>query len=121
MAPSPPSGPLTRARAKALQEKVTSLLSTFHLGTPLDGMLLTADTLCVVRYIPQETPPGSPTSEAERRREENGAAAPAEGGTTAHTPAALPLGGTTGLQEDITRTSENTSGKSTRKGGTTAA
>ena len=38
MKPSPPSGPLTHARAKALREKVTSLLSTFHLGTPLDGM-----------------------------------------------------------------------------------
>src|SRR3954470_20353771 len=28
--PSPPSGPITRARAKAIQEKVTSLLPTFH-------------------------------------------------------------------------------------------
>ena len=81
--PSPPSGPLTRARAKALPEKVTSLLSTLHLGTPLDGMLLTADTLCVVRYIPQESPPWSPTIEAETRCEEEKAAALAASGTTA--------------------------------------
>ena len=97
MAPSPPSGPLTRARAKALQEKVTSLLSTFHLGTPLDGMILTADTLCVVRYIPQESPPWSPTIETETRCEEKRAAAAAEGGTTAGQQAVLPLGSTTGL------------------------
>ena len=52
--PSPPSGPMTRARAKAIQEKVTSLLTTLDLDTSLDGMLLTADTLCVIRYLPQE-------------------------------------------------------------------
>src|SRR3954452_16926454 len=52
--PSPPSGPMTRARAKALHEKVNSLLITLDLDTPLDGMLLTADTLCVIRYIPPE-------------------------------------------------------------------
>src|SRR3954451_13999601 len=45
---------MTRARAKALHDKVNSLLITLDLDTPLDGMLLTADTLCVIRYIPQE-------------------------------------------------------------------
>src|SRR4051812_291352 len=53
--PSPPSGPMTCARAKALHEKVNSLLITLDLGTSLDGMLLTACTLCVIRYIPQES------------------------------------------------------------------
>src|SRR3954447_8635416 len=52
--PSPPSGPMTRARVKALHDKVNSLLITLDLDTPLDGMLLTSDTLCVIRYIPQE-------------------------------------------------------------------
>ena len=45
---------MTRARAKALHDKVNSLLITLDLGTSLDGMLLTADTLCVIRYLPQE-------------------------------------------------------------------
>jgi hypothetical protein len=45
---------MTRARAKALHDKVNSLLITLDLDTPLDGMLLTADTLCVIRYIPPE-------------------------------------------------------------------
>src|SRR4051812_31626324 len=45
---------MTRARAKSLHDKVNSLLITLDLDTPLDGMLLTADTLCVIRYIPQE-------------------------------------------------------------------
>ncbi|KAK1665005.1 hypothetical protein QYE76_053164 [Lolium multiflorum] len=42
---------MTRARAKALHDKVNSLLTTLDLGTPLDGMLPHADTLCVIRYV----------------------------------------------------------------------
>jgi hypothetical protein len=41
---------MTRARVKALHDKVTSLLATLDLGTPLDGMLPHADVLCVIRY-----------------------------------------------------------------------
>src|SRR5215217_3431671 len=48
---SPPSGPMTRARAKALHDKVNSLLTTLDLDTPLDGMLPHAETLCVIRYM----------------------------------------------------------------------
>ncbi|KAK1648292.1 hypothetical protein QYE76_066097 [Lolium multiflorum] len=53
---SPPSGPMTRARAKALHDKVNSLLTTLDLGTPLDGMLPHADTLCVIRYVEHQDP-----------------------------------------------------------------
>src|SRR3954462_13132714 len=52
--PSTLSGPMTRARAKALHDKVNSLLVTLDLGTSMDGMLLTVDTLCVIRYLPHE-------------------------------------------------------------------
>ena len=48
--PSPPSGPMTRARVKALHDKVNSILATLDLDTPLDGMLPHAETLCVIRY-----------------------------------------------------------------------
>ena len=41
--PSPPSEPMTRARVKALHDKVNSLLSTFDLGSTLDGLLLHSD------------------------------------------------------------------------------
>jgi hypothetical protein len=51
--PSPPSGPMTRARAKALHDKVNSLLFTCDFGSTLDGMLLHSDTLCILRYEPQ--------------------------------------------------------------------
>ena len=51
---TPPSGPMTRARVKALHDKVNSLLSTLDLDSPLDGMLPHADMLCVIRYIPQK-------------------------------------------------------------------
>ena len=90
---------MTRARARAMQQKVNSLLSTLDLGTYLDGMLFTLDTLCVIRHIPQESPPGiqdeaQPRQEGEEkmsrpRREEEEALAlgpvlPLEGsGTTA--------------------------------------
>src|SRR3954465_12113987 len=48
--PSPPSGPMTRARAKLLQAKVNSLLSSCDFVLPLDGLLLHASTLCILRY-----------------------------------------------------------------------
>ena len=43
---------MTRARVKALHDKVNSLLSTFDLGSTLDGVLLHSDTLCILRYEP---------------------------------------------------------------------
>ena len=45
---------MTRARVKALHDKVNSLLSMLVLDSTLDGMLPHADMLCVLRYIPQE-------------------------------------------------------------------
>ncbi|KAK1602126.1 hypothetical protein QYE76_017169 [Lolium multiflorum] len=53
---SPPSGPMTRARAKAIHDKVNSLLTTLDLGTPLDGLLPHADVLCVIRYKAHQDP-----------------------------------------------------------------
>ena len=53
---SPPSGPMTRARVKALHDKVNSLLTTLDLGTPLDGLLPHTDTLCVIRYKVHQDP-----------------------------------------------------------------
>ncbi|KAK1602063.1 hypothetical protein QYE76_017106 [Lolium multiflorum] len=53
---SPPSGPMTRARAKAIHDKVNSLLTTLDLDTPLDGMLPHADVLCVIRYKAHQDP-----------------------------------------------------------------
>jgi hypothetical protein len=52
--PGPPSGPMTRARAKALHQEVNSLLSVCDLNTPLNGMLPHANTICVIRYLEQE-------------------------------------------------------------------
>ena len=68
--PSPPSGPMTRARTKALHDKVNSLLSTFDLGSTLDGMLLHSDMLCVIRYEPTESLECGTTSWIEQGREE---------------------------------------------------
>ena len=57
--PSSPSGPMTRARARAIHDEVNSLLTTFDLNTPLDGLLLHSDTLCVIRYVEREARHGS--------------------------------------------------------------
>ena len=46
---------MTRARTKNLHDKVNSLLTTFDLGSTLDGMLLHSDMLCVIRYEPTES------------------------------------------------------------------
>ena len=90
---------MTRARARAMQQKVNSLLSTLDLGTYLDGMLFTSDTLCVIRYIPQEHPDETqprPEEEEEKRAqprlEEEGQLTeryyrPGHSGTTAPAPA----------------------------------
>ena len=64
---SPPSGPMTRARVKALHDEVNSLLTTLDLGTPLDGLLLHADVLCVIRYKAHQDPG---EEETPRSREE---------------------------------------------------
>ena len=60
--PSPPSGPMTRARVKALHDKVNSILSSLDLGSTLDGLLLHTDTLCILRYESRELPQHLPRS-----------------------------------------------------------
>ena len=48
--PTPTEGPLTLARTKILQDMVNSLLSMCDLNSPLDGVLLNAYTLCILRF-----------------------------------------------------------------------
>ena len=47
---------MTRARAKALHDKVNSLLSTCDFGSTLDGILPHSDTLCILRYEAPQLP-----------------------------------------------------------------
>ena len=49
-----PTGPMTRSRAKAMQDKVNSLLSLHQFNLSMDGLLPQADTLCILRYEPNE-------------------------------------------------------------------
>ena len=53
-------GPMTRARAKAIKDKVNSLLSELPLSTHETWLLPQAETLCVIRYL--EEGHGSATS-----------------------------------------------------------
>jgi hypothetical protein len=57
--PSPTSGPITRAHTKAIKQEVNSLLLTCNLDTPLDGMILNVNTICVIMCTTQELHPWS--------------------------------------------------------------
>ena len=115
-----------------MQQKVNSLFSTLDLGTYLDGMLFTSDTLCVIRYIPQEPPDETqprPEEEEEkrvqpRRGEEeglldkryyrpgySGTTAPASGTTAPASSQPRPSGTIAGTQARYYRSSGTTARK----------
>jgi hypothetical protein len=50
--PIPPQGPMTRARAKAIHDKVNLLLNTLDLELTLDGSLPHGNIICAVQYEP---------------------------------------------------------------------
>ena len=49
--PTTPLGPITRAREKAIEDKVNSLLSKLPLSMHETWLLPQAETLCVIRYL----------------------------------------------------------------------
>ena len=49
--PTTPLGPMTRARAKAIEGKVDSILSKLPLSTYETLLLPQVETLCVIRYL----------------------------------------------------------------------
>ncbi|KAK1602202.1 hypothetical protein QYE76_018186 [Lolium multiflorum] len=93
---SPPRGPMTRARAQALRQEVNSLLSTYDFDTPLDGLLLHANTLCSIRYIGQDTSHGDQANGERAGNDEDGATAsrpelpPSRTGTSGQIPSRCP-------------------------------
>ena len=52
-----PSGPMTRARAHAIQSEVTSLLLGFPSSSSETWLLPKSEMLCVIRYNAQDTEP----------------------------------------------------------------
>jgi hypothetical protein len=63
--PSPPQGPMTRARAKAIHDKVNLLLNTLDLEHTLDGSLPHYNIICAVRCEPH----GATTKDEEHEEE----------------------------------------------------
>ncbi|KAF6988987.1 hypothetical protein CFC21_006391 [Triticum aestivum] len=61
--PTTPLGPMTRARAKAIKDKVNSLLSELPLSTHETWLLPQVETICVIRYL--EEGHGTATSNGE--------------------------------------------------------
>ena len=45
-----PTGPMTRSRAKAIQDKVNSLLSHHQFDPLMNGLLPQANVLCILRF-----------------------------------------------------------------------
>ena len=70
MAPTT-SGPMTRARVKALHDKVNSLLSMCDLDTPLNGLLLHTETLCILRNHLDDDPQWSGEDDQEKTQEDD--------------------------------------------------
>ena len=82
--PNPPSGPMTRSRAKDLHDKVNSFLYMCDLDPTEDGMLPHTNALCILRYEPLH---GSPDDGCEDGQEDN----QDDGGEAALTRPVLPL------------------------------
>ena len=61
--PSTPLGPMTRARAKAIEDKVNSLLSELPIPTHETWLLPHSETLCVIRCL--ETSHGAATPKSQ--------------------------------------------------------
>jgi hypothetical protein len=61
----PPQGPMTRARAKAIHDKVNLLLNTLDLEHTLDGSLPHCNIICAVQYEPH----GATTKDEEHEEE----------------------------------------------------
>ena len=55
--PTTPHGPMTRARARAIQSEVTSLLLMFPSSSSETWLLPKSEMLCVIRYNAQDTEP----------------------------------------------------------------
>ena len=60
---------MTGARVEAIHAKVNSLLSMCDLDTPLNGLLLHADTLCVLSYDGLEDLRGSAAQDGQEDKE----------------------------------------------------
>ena len=87
---SPPSGPMTRARAKAIHDKVNSFLSMCDLDPTVDGTLPHANALCILRYEPNGGRQVDTGEDGEGQRE-------AEPGTGRTGPGTVPAGPTAGI------------------------
>ena len=61
--PSTPLGPMTRARAKAIEDQVNSLLSELPIPTHETWLLPHSETLCVIRCL--ETSHGAATPKSQ--------------------------------------------------------
>ena len=70
--PSTPLGPMTRARAKAIEDKVNSLLSKIPLSTYETWLLPHAETLCVIKYLEESYGSATPNGQDDEDTKFNG-------------------------------------------------
>ena len=72
---------MTRARAKAIHDKVSSFLSMCDIDPTLDGTLPHANALCILRYVPHGGRQVDTEEDGEGQREERGGAGRTGAGT----------------------------------------
>ena len=88
---------MTRARIKALHDTVNSLLAMCDLDTPLNGLLLHSDTLCILRNHLDDDPQWSEEDDQEKTQEDG---QEEERGKEAGIPEEVPAG-TTGPSRPV--------------------
>ena len=71
--PTSPSGPITRSRAKAIHDKVHSLLSLYTFDVSVNGSLPHGDTFCMLSYEPPRERQEVAKEDQEGGREDEGA------------------------------------------------
>ena len=70
--PMTPLGPMTRARAKAIEDKVNSFLSELPLSMHDTWLLPQAETLCVIRYLGESHGSATPNGQDDEDTKLNG-------------------------------------------------
>ena len=70
LTPTTTSGPMTRSRAKAIHDKVNSLLYLHTFDVSVNGSLPHGDTLCMLSYEPSMEPQGDAKDDQDKGQEE---------------------------------------------------
>ena len=101
--PQAPRGPLARARARNIENEVTSFLSEFFSVSLENGILPQRDTLCVLRYIGDHREEARMKAQAPAEQEKEEEVEKNEGEKSLYTPGSRKEGPRVPDPEDVRR------------------